>query len=218
MLTDLQIIDLLQAQYDGKTDDFDFSGVTEGVSWAIKLYPDETLVACEGSHNPRDWLRDAQFILAPSPYGGRAEFGFSMGVPATVKVILPNIPYNKPVTFAGHSLGASHAHLLARAFICEDFHGYTHNIRRVVFGSPRVGDREFCQGLVGSPVRSYRNYRNFFDQDFVTSVPTYIPFISPYAHPGDYIYIDVPGDEMEEPLFRRHHLPLYRQGVIQCHK
>lgn len=214
MLTDLQICDYLQAQYDKTPGTFDIVESTEDVDWALKIFPDCTLLAFEGSHDIPDWISNFKASMVKSEYGGRVENGFNNGVSAALDVIIPEIPLNgDPVIIGGHSRGASHAHIATRGLIAHGFKAdYIH---RVVFGSPRVGDLEFCRGLEESPVTSYRNYGNFFDQDKVCQVPAYIPWFAPYHHPGAYTYVDIPGDPLDPwILLKRHHLFLYRKALI----
>ena len=60
------------------------------------------------------------------------------------------------------------------------------------FGSPRVGDTEFRQGLT---VNAYRIVNN---NDGVTTVPPGSP-LSAYRHVGDLKYVDEQGALIEDP-------------------
>ncbi len=211
MLTDLNICDLLQQQYDGNSSAFDIVSNVAGVDWAFKLYNGMQVICFEGSHNVPDWIRDFEAVMSHTMWGG-VEEGFYTGMTQVAARLLPDLSFSSPLIVAGHSLGAAHAHILTAMLIAKGF--TPERIKRVTFGSPRVGDKNFCGTLKNSPVRSYRNYGSILDQDYVCTVPTWIPIWAPYHHPGEYIYIDVPAEPDDKWLFlRRHHLFLYRKGL-----
>lgn len=212
-LTDLECAKKLQEQYDNVAG-FDRVLRIKGVDVAIKKYLDCTLVAFEGSHNVHDWLSNFEACMIRAPGFGGVEMGFYDGIPETLKALDSDLDKSKPVYVTGHSRGAAHAHIFARALIIEGF--VPSMVKRVVFGSPNPGDNILAGGLADSPVNSYRNYRNHLDQDFVCAVPEPVPVVAPYMHPGPRIIIDQPGLP-NDPwlLLARHHLFLYSTWLSQ---
>jgi hypothetical protein len=82
----------------------------------------------------------------------------------------------------------------------------------VVFASPRPGDAVLGSILASVPLRSYRNYHDFDNQDFVCDVPLPYPF--EYVHPVPQTVIDV-APELNDSwgILARHHLQLYKKGL-----
>jgi len=213
-LTDLDCAILLQQQYDGALGIFDKQYSIRGVDFAVKTYKDCVVFAFEGSHNLADWLSNFEAaMIRPAKFGG-VELGFYTGIPECSEVAKEWLEPGKKVWCIGHSRGAAHAHIFARALIIDGVPGP--DVHRVVFGSPNPGDTIFAAGLVESPVRSYRNYRNILEQDFVCAVPEPLPVVAPYCHPGERIIIDVPGP-LSDPWgpLRRHHLYLYHNYLVR---
>lgn len=213
-LTDLHCANLLQAQYDGVAGTFDDVRHINGVDVAYKKYSDCTAVAFEGSHDVQDWLSNFQACMIRVGNIGGVELGFYTGIPEVLTALLPEIDKDKPVYVIGHSRGAAHAHIFARALIAAGFAPPI--VKRVVFGSPNPGDNILAGGLTDSPVRSYRNYRNLLEQDYVCIVPEPVPVLAPYMHPGERILIDMPAMKNDPWLFlARHHLYLYTTWLSQ---
>lgn len=208
MLTDLDCADLCLAQYDGKPI-FDHIFHTCGVDYAIRFYPDCAAVVFEGSHNLPDWVSNFQAAMIDVPNFAGVERGFYTGMPEVAVQAAPLLPKTAPVYVTGHSRGAAHALIFAAMLIKQ---GY--NVIVVVFGSPRPGDKRLAAILAQAPVRSYRNYHDFDEQDFVCDVPLDLRLVAPYVHPARQIVIDVP-PVPDDPwmLLARHHLYLYRTGL-----
>lgn len=211
MITDKELAALVAAQYAGDAASFDHTFSTVGVDYAIKFCPGFTVVCFEGSHDIPDWERDFTFDMVNVPNIGGVERGFHQGLPEVAKQAIPLLPASQPIYVIGHSLGAAEAHIFARYLIVA---GYPpESVIRVVWGSPHPGNDIFTTGLVGSPCRSYRNYRSALEQDFVCLVPERLPGLR-YEHPGDYVMIDIPAAP-HDPwlLLARHHFFLYQQGT-----
>ena len=86
------------------------------------------------------------------------------------------------LVLTGHSLGAALATLCAIDYPRAEL---------VTFGSPRVGDAQFCAAFAGRIVRRYQDCT-----DIVTRVP---PAALDYDHVGELNYIDRLGDITREP-------------------
>lgn len=212
MLSDCEVADLLQAQYDGRQEVFDYSNTLGVVSYSIKHYPDFELLLFEGSHNVPDWFSNFQASLIRVNGFGGVEQGFYEDIPAATADIQAHLVRSKPVRIGGHSRGAAHGHIAARQLILN---GYSPAlITRTLFGSPRPGDLDFAVGLAGSPCHSYRNYRSFDAQDIVCDVPLHF-FLERYVHPEPQIKIDV-APMADDPwlILDRHHLFLYEKGKL----
>jgi rhodanese-related sulfurtransferase len=211
MLSDLACCDLCQSQYDGEAIfDHDFTN-DQGDRYCIKYHPDCTAVVHEGSHDTLNWYHNFQAEMISVPDFGGVEKGFYNGLPEVMVQALPLIPKDKPVYVTGHSRGAARAGIMAAILIKQ---GY--DVIVVVFGSPRAGDKEFSSILEGAKLRrSYRNYHDFDNQDFVCDMPLFCPltfrnFCSPIA----YRMIDErPNDPDAWGILAYHHLFLYRNGV-----
>lgn len=207
MLSDLEVCDLLQAQYNGQSI-FDFESRTGVVSVAVRRYPDCTAVLFEGSHNAVDWLSNAQFLGVPvDGLPGLIEAGFYDDMPETRDVLHPWLQPDKPVISAGHSRGAAHANIYARMLLA--FTWQPSLVRRVKFGEPHSMDSVCARGFAESPAVSYRNYGSPLDQDLVCTVP-FFPLVS-----SEYpTLVNVPAADDDPWLaLRRHHLFLYRKAL-----
>lgn len=212
MLSHLEYCDLLQAQYDATPGVFDHDFTDQNDDrYCIKYYPDCTVVAHEGSHDPENWYNNARFdMIRVQRLGGVAQ-GFYVGIPEATKQAIPLLPTNKPIYVIGHSRAGPRAWLMA-ALLREN--GYTPIV--VTFACPRVGDAIFAATVKGIEGYSYRNYHNLDQQDFVCDVPFPHPF--GYVHPIQPILIDVAPDQHDEwGIFARHHLFLYRRGLLCAH-
>jgi len=213
-LTDSQLADLVQAQYDYIPHIFDSIGIVSGVDYALKSYPDCTVISFEGSHDIPDWESNFRFNMIRVSGIGGVEEGFYQGLLAVYQSRGYNLPMDKPVYCIGHSRGAAHAHIFAAILIQA---GYKpENVIRVVWGSPKPGDASLTASLARSPCRSYRNYHDALKQDFVCVVPEPLPDM-PFEHPGPYILIDeAPPEPDPWLLLARHHFYLYQKGTQKC--
>lgn len=181
-----------------------------GICWAIKSLEDATVVITRGSTTKQDWFRD--FLALPAhemmPYSvlGPVHSGFSVGLPVAwgaIKQIFGTI--NKPVVFAGHSLGAARAWILAAMSIVDGIMPS----RIVVFGSPRPGFSQLATVINEAPQKSYRN-----GHDVVCAVPFTIPPSFLYVEPAAFTLLDVApaADDPWGPL-AHHHMELYVAGL-----
>lgn len=207
MLSDLDCANLCQAQYDGKAI-FDQSFSINGVDFSIKNYDDCGAIIFEGSHDLPDWISNFDAVMVDTTIGG-VEQGFYMGLSQCLLKAIPLLPKGKPIFVTGHSRGAAHAHLFAALLIKA---GY--DVVVVTFGSPRPGDARLAAILSTKPNRSYRNYLDFDNQDFVCDVPLPLPPLTPYVHPSQQVIINspaAPGDSWG--ILSRHHLFLYTKAL-----
>lgn len=206
MLSDLDIANLLQAQYDGLST-FDYQNRIGAISVALKYYPDCTAVLFEGSHNIPDWFSNFEFIGIPVSGLGLIEQGFYDDMPTALETLKPYLQPDKPIHIGGHSRGAAHCNVYARMLIAS---GYLPSmIRRTKFGEPHSMSAKCAEGFAGSPTTSYRNYGDPLDQDFVCTVPFY-PLVASEAP----TLVDAPGPP-DDPwlLLKRHHLFLYTKAL-----
>jgi hypothetical protein len=178
MLSDLQLVQLLQDQYSGNGA-FDYQGTVSGVTFAIKILADEVITCFEGSHDMPDWEHDfeAELIYPKELHGLGVHKGFYTGLVQVLEVSKPYLQNDLPKRLIGHSLGGGRCNPYA-ALLLQN--GYT-NIDRCKFGCPNSNDKA-CQEYIdkNSTNRSYLNYGDPFHHDPVGDVPYYIPILFPY--------------------------------------
>ena len=139
-----------------------------------------------------DVLTDAKFRLVP--FGaGQAHEGFLaayLSVEAGLRQVLTSLDDGRRTFwFTGHSLGAALATVAASR--AERLHGlYT-------FGSPRVGDVAFAEGLRATLAGRFgvEHYRFVHDNDIVTTVPPH----GLYRHSGALKHIFAGGQISDDP-------------------
>ncbi len=130
--------------------------------------------------NQDDLWTNSQFLPTMHKGGGRVHSGFLQAF-AEVSTCLSDIVNTKRpgqhLYLTGHSLGAALATLAAAHIGPPHVHGlYT-------YGSPRVGDAAFVEGL-----SAVSHFRIVYGEDWVATVP---PELLGYAHAG--ILLRVPG-------------------------
>lgn len=82
---------------------------------------------------------------------------------------------DRPIFVTGHSLGAALAQIAALSLHHQDF-----NIQAVyTFGSPRVGDKEFCEAYNADDALGHKTYIHMNYNDLITTVPPIL-----FAHAG----------------------------------
>lgn len=130
-----------------------FSGphfFNEGGTQAILTASDDKAVlAFRGteSDDPTDLVIDALFLPEAWEAGGKVHTGFAKALEYVWSQILPHLQaLNKPILFTGHSLGGALATLAASNSRPQTLYTY---------GSPRVGDSEFCRSLDGLDIHRY---------------------------------------------------------------
>ena len=207
MLTDYQIGQYLQAQYDG-TLICDYQNRIGVVSVAVKRFLDFTLILNEGTFCLPDWASNFQASMRDVPRIGRVEQGFYENVPETVQALKSFLQPDKPLQIGGHSRGASHTNVMAAVFIDDGWDRAM--IRRTAIAPARCFDAAGVEFLKGCHGTAYRNCRDVFDQDFITDVPLHF-LGEPYEITDPWTTIDSPA-KPDDPwlLFRRHHLSLYQ--------
>ena len=145
---------------------FESGSGDDGVTWGAAHAPDGTIIAMEGSHNKRDWLRDFAAFAVPTPGRGLGFVhpGFLDGMGECANDVLRHT--RPPYYIIGHSLGAAHAAILTALFVL----GKTPVIERVVWGEPLSGFARLAEILSAVPATSYRN-KGPNGHDLVTDVP-----------------------------------------------
>lgn len=211
MLNDYAIALLVQDLYDGNRDGM-LDGVfkTSGVNWAYKKYPDCNVIIMKGTSNILDIERDFDFPMQYVSGIGRVHGGAFNGLQDVMEEAVKLFSPDKHLYVTGHSLGAMRGHIITALFILA---GYK-NIETVVFGSPLPGDRQLSNVLAPHPNRSYWNYRDTLNHDFIGNLPAAIDQ-DPYMHPRERIKINQAPDHPDPWLLLAwHHFnPLYLEGV-----
>lgn len=145
---------------------------------------ERAFIFCRGTQvtELNDLLADIN--LFPKTHGeGFVHSGFRTEARKIMDDVKEFVERNKhlDIILAGHSLGGAMATYLAQ----ELYHAkYTVNL--YTFGSPRVGDNDYCACMMGIP-----HWRFVNNNDIVTSVP---PFAFGYRHSGIIKYIDFKGN------------------------
>lgn len=163
----------------------------EGNTEAALIKPKDSAVAqfaalvFRGTNDIKDVFLDAEFL--PKPWAGRGLIheGFGKALCLAWDKITDslerNVPPDCPLFITGHSLGAALASLAASLLQpCATYN----------FGSPRVGDDEFCATLSGGNV-----FRVVNNRDIVTTLPPPLPF----HHAGKLHYITHEGALLVNP-------------------
>ena len=133
-----------------------------------------------------DWAVDARFVPAHDGHGNWVHAGFLSAIREVWKDVAAHVAQlqrdrARPLWITGHSLGAALATVAAN--LCSDEPGALGVKGLYTFGSPRVGDRGFCQRI---PCPAWR-FRN--SSDIVTHVPLGVVF----RHAGELEFIDGSG-------------------------
>ena len=204
MVTDYDICQLLQRQYDGEQ--FDTTIDISGVYCSVSHLSDCSVVMFRGSTTPLDFWRDFEGLMVKDAAIGGVEQGFITGL-RDVKAHLNNIYFSSknPLIIAGHSLGAARALLFSGLIRLERW--MIDSV--IVFGSPRPGGSYLKSILWPLTIRSYKN-----NKDPVTDVPIDLGLLEPYCEPRDFIMLDVPPVPNDDwGLVAPHRLSYYAQGV-----
>lgn len=139
-------------------------------------WPDCQILVYRGTHRNRNWLRNLR--IAPIPYKianqrCKVHAGFFRAFQKLDAQIAAQLQTQKPLLCCGHSLGAAIATLAGHAYRAQVVYS---------FGSPRLGDKHFCQAY---PVTLHRMC---CVDDIVTRLPSsHGPSI--YQHIGEAIYL-----------------------------
>jgi len=218
MISDLEISRLSSGIYGSPSpliqwDHFNDGMDSLGVCWGVKTIDGFDVVVFRGSTDILDWVRDLTVLADPFIHGGLGPVhpGFFESLPQTwesIKGVLKN-----PVIFAGHSLGAARADLMAGLAILDGYHP----ARTVVIGEPRPAFRELVDILAPYPRAAYRTVDEVRhwdgEEDPVTGVPLSL-LVESYVHPSP--LIDLPVSPLFPDLWgplRLHHPELYLQGL-----
>lgn len=207
MLTDRQCCDLAAATYDAAAKwDYLLQGdADDDVYIGIKKLPGFDVVACRGSDCDLDWERDVDAIPYLDQRIGYVHGGFYRGIPKAYAAIKSLI--TQPVVVVGHSLGGSHAQLVASQFVIDG----VIPAKVCCFGSPKVGYQKFAD--VVAPITNYTLYKN--GPDYVTDVPLTLPDL-PFMHARPLTEVlEIPTTNVLS-LFAFHGILLYQQGALNA--
>jgi hypothetical protein len=139
----------------------------------LLISKDHQIIVCRGTEKKKseilDWIVDMIMFTDEGIH-----IGFKYYTELLFDDIMNHIDHNKPLIFAGHSLGAAMA--LIMASYCKsdfDIHVYT-------YGCPRVGTKSFI-GTIGKHIIHHR-WLTAHDHSCI------IPFY-PYIHHSEMLYI-----------------------------
>jgi hypothetical protein len=122
------------------------------------------IIVARGSKTFGDWLRDVQ-ARAETPVShaqmGHVHSGFYDGTDDAWDIIEPYLQAGDMVVFCGHSLGGTHASILAAHMLlsakAQTLGLMPHFI--LTWGSPKPGFQDFADLLKNIPMVGYRNER-----------------------------------------------------------
>ena len=97
-----------------------------------------------GSRELVDWIRDADAVLVPAPWGypGKVHRGFLRASEDVWDDVLEVLPVNDPIYIGGHSFGGAVAVLVA-ARLAQ----IGRKVEVVTFGCPKVGSKRFTRAV-----------------------------------------------------------------------
>lgn len=176
---------------------FDRSGTQ-----ALTCTRDGNLFVCYRGTEPRaldDWITDAKFKLVDAGPDerlgagrGKVHAGFVNALRHTrdllEQVMVASTDVQR-VVFTGHSLGAALATLHCRRWLASQHRKSP--VALVTFGSPRVGNQEFCQDLAAALDGQGTAQRWVNNRDIVTRVP---PRANGYTHLEPVHFFDERGE------------------------
>lgn len=219
MVTDKVLVDLCASIYNAPDptvwDHLD-SGADDKVFWALKKYLDVNVVIFRGSITFNDWLEDFKAIPIKTKIGTVHE-GFYDGMEnmwGELQVLLED--NSNPVYVTGHSLGAARADILCGLMVVD----HKSPGKRVVFGEPRPGLRDFGNLIASLAGSAYCNGDNH-GYDRVCDVPFKLWGEFEFVHPTRPIRVvaDPTGNLFErDGLFAYHHIYLYQAAIANMGK
>jgi hypothetical protein len=154
--------------------------------------------------NWRDVLSDAKFAIGRD--GMHIGFRQALDQPGVWDAVAAHLATlsDRPIWFAGHSLGAALATIAATRF------SRLRPVRGLyTFGSPRVGNRRFVATVPRCAIRFVNN------ADQVTRLP---PPIGGYAHVGQLKFIDSSGIIADDTLHRDPLTKRFRKTFTQLNR
>ncbi len=170
---------------------FDRDGAQAYLFWTKH----DCVVVCRGTE-PNEWndiKADVNAVAVLADTAGRVHRGFKREVddlwPRLERALKDN---DKPLWFAGHSLGGAMATICAGRCKLAEIPSNPNAI--FTFGSPRVGNERYIN-FVKVP-----HYRWVNNNDIVTRVP---PAWLGYRHNGQEFYLDSRGDLKKYTAYRR---------------
>lgn len=152
----------------------------DGTAGILAEGPAFSMLTFRGSDDVRAWITNLDALAEPWRGGGRAHRGFAAALDAAwPKIEAAVAQVATPLVLAGHSLGGALATLAAS--LSPDAELFT-------FGSPRVGDAAFTDGMAGRAAESRRYVDN---RDIVCRLPS---ARLGYRHVGTAFLIDAEGN------------------------
>lgn len=154
-----------------------------------------TIIAFQGTHDPRAWLVDFQIRFRYTPFGKvHAGFWDSTGSVMQRILALDQRASPEPVIITGHSKGAAEALVCARQMVAAG----RPVLRVVTFGGPRVGDAVWQADY--NAVLGDVTERWVHEEDIVPRLP---PWVMSYRHVGHEDFMSsFGGVEVDPPLPR----------------
>lgn len=127
-----------------------YSGLDQDIAYCSYTLKDTVIFAFKGSSSIKDFLYNINTVLIPvEEVKGKIHKGFynllmKNKTLSSISKLIFNYPASTKIIFTGHSLGGALASLMAS--YCQNKFGID-KISLCTFGSPRVGNSEFCESV-----------------------------------------------------------------------
>ena len=151
---------LARARQDLRLEDVEFNSVAD-TEYFIGDGRDFSVLAFRGTQEPFDWFQDARVLqVVADGISGRVHKGFHHALNVAWSHVAGRLRDDRPLFVCGHSLGGAVATLASCQLATR-----ANLLATYTFGSPRVGDADFCRAYT-SP-----NYRVVNRLDVVPELP-----------------------------------------------
>lgn len=137
-------------------------------------------VIFKGTNNWEEWLNNFMLMLIDTRFDFKAHLGIWKYANLFFDTIKQHLDEDKFLYFSGHSLGGG---LAVFNTVLAKFEGFK-TVKSVVFGCPRLGDREFEKYLEDNKIEIIKFQNNL---DLISNLPTYSLGYSDF---GKLIYIN----------------------------
>ncbi len=204
MITPKQSVDLAAAIYN-PVDRSKFDDILEiaGIGIGIKEHDYFISFSLPGSQCTLDFLRDGRTITQHIKNIGRVPNGFMEGIDEAFEALFHYLNSGYRLSFNGHSLGASHAAILARMALnaglkVDSLH---------LFAPPLTSDAEFVSYMMSAipDLKAWRNGRDL--------IPTF-PILEDLSQ-FPLIFLNEAPEEMVIDPIRWHMINLYQRGIYK---
>lgn len=174
--------------YNGKHGTVDWSNITDVENFSVNdvqgffaTWDKYRIICFQGSQGTADWVDNYKFLPVKINSSASVHAGFLSQYFRVSHIIVMVMSTHNRLLICGHSLGGAIATICA--YKIKEISKY-HSVTCVTLGSPRVGDKIFCEKF-NAVVDS--SYRFVLDNDIVCKVP--FPGLLEYGHVSTKIHL-----------------------------